>query len=66
MNEIKHSVQDGVVRYLDCRELTARCLGFFFDRLSDNTEEIEWLCEEMGITYEELVDIFRRLGYEEE
>ena len=50
------------------QELCERCLSYFWDRLSiegiDNPD-VEWLAEDMGITEEELVELFKEAGYEE-
>ena len=51
------------------QELCERCLSYFWDRLSvegiDNPD-VEWLADDMGITEEELVELFREAGFEEE
>ena len=51
------------------QELCERCLSYFWDRLSmegiDNPD-VEWLADGMGITEEELVELFREAGFEEE
>ena len=51
------------------QELCERCLSYFWDRLSiegiDNPD-VEWLAEDMGITEEELVELFKEAGFEEE
>ena len=51
------------------QELCERCLSYFWDRLSiegvDNPD-VEWLAEDMGITEEELVELFREAGFKEE
>ena len=50
------------------QELCERCLSYFWDRLSvegiDNPD-VEWLADDMGITEEELVMLFKEAGYEE-
>ena len=64
---VKRNVQDGVMRYEDCKELVERCLGYFHERLidggSDEWAEIEYLEDTMGLSDEELKDVFKRLGY---
>lgn len=51
------------------QELCERCLSYFWDRLSvegiDNPD-VEWLADDMGITEEELVELFREAGFKEE
>ena len=51
------------------QELCERCLSYFWDRLSvegiDNPD-VEWLADDMGITEEELVELFKEAGFEEE
>ena len=50
------------------QELCERCLSYFWDRLSvegiDNPD-VEYLADDMGITEEELVELFKEAGYEE-
>lgn len=51
------------------QELCERCLSYFWDRLSaegiDNPD-VEYLADEMGIGEDELKELFREAGYEEE
>ncbi len=52
------------------QELCERCLSYFWDRLSmegiDNPD-VEWLAEDMGLDGgEELVELFKEAGFEEE
>ena len=51
------------------QELCERCLSYFWDRLSmegiDNPD-IEWLAEDMGLDEEELIELFKEAGFEEE
>ena len=51
------------------QELCERCLSYFWDRLNaegiDNPD-VEWLAEDMGLTEEELIELFREAGLEEE
>lgn len=50
------------------QELCERCLSYFWDRLSaegiDNPD-VEYLADDMGLTEEELVLLFKEAGYEE-
>ena len=51
------------------QELCERCLSYFWDRLNaegiDNPD-VEWLAEDMGLTEEELIELFNEAGFEEE
>ena len=51
------------------QELCERCLSYFWDRLSmegiDNPD-IEWLVEDMGLDEDEMKEIFKEAGFEEE
>ena len=51
------------------QELCERCLSYFWDRLSvegiDNPD-VEWLADDMGITEEELVELFKEAGFKED
>ena len=52
------------------QELCERCLSYFWDRLIDGGSaewsEIDYLADSMGINDEELVELFREAGFEEE
>lgn len=51
------------------QELCERCLSYFWDRLNaegiDNPD-VEWLAEDMGLTEEELIELFNEAGFKEE
>ena len=51
------------------QELCERCLSYFWDRLSmegiDNPD-IEWLVEDMGLDEDEMKEMFKEAGFEEE
>ena len=69
-NQRVYNVSYGVTTYGDCKELVERTLSYFWDRLndggSDEWPEVEYLCDDMGITEEEMKDVFHRLGYDKE
>ena len=50
------------------QELCERCLSYFWDRLNaegiDNPD-VEWLAEDMGLTEEELIELFNEAGFKE-
>ena len=51
------------------QELCERCLSYFWDRLSTegiDNPDVEWLAEDMGLTEEELIELFNEAGFEEE
>ena len=52
------------------QELCERCLSYFWDRLIDGGSaewaEIDYLVDDMGIDDEELVELFKEAGFEEE
>lgn len=51
------------------QELCERCLSYFWDRLSTegiDNPDVEWLAEDIGIDEEELVELFKEAGFEEE
>lgn len=52
------------------QELCERCLSYFADRLfdggSDEWPEIEGLSDDMELNDEELKELFREVGYEED
>ena len=51
------------------QELCERCLSYFWDRLNaegiDNPD-VEWLAEDMGLTEEELIELFNEAEFKEE
>ena len=50
------------------QELCEKCLSFFWDRLSmegTDNPDVEWLADEIGISEDELVALFREAGYNE-
>ena len=52
------------------QELCEKCLSYFWDRLIDGGSaewsEIDYLVDDMGIDDEELVELFKEAGFEEE
>lgn len=58
-----------LIKDMRLQELCERCLSYFWDRLSmegiDNPD-VEWLAEDMGIDDEELIELFKEAGFEEE
>lgn len=51
------------------QEVVEKCLGYFWDRLVEegyDNPDIEYLCDDLGITEDELKKQFNILGYEEE
>ena len=50
------------------QELCEKCLSYFWDRLSEEgvcNPDVEWLSEEMVLTEQELVELFKQAGFEE-
>ena len=51
------------------QELCERCLSYFWDRLNaegTDNPDVEWLAEDMGLTEEELIELFNEAGFKEE
>ena len=51
------------------QELCEKCLSYFWDRLSEEgvcNPDVEWLSEEMVLTEQELMELFKEAGFEEE
>lgn len=68
--ELAHVLTIGtLMRDQRLQELCERCLSYFWDRLSAEgvcNPDVEWLSEEMVVTENELVELFREAGFEEE
>ena len=50
------------------QELCEKCLSYFWDRLSEEgvcNPDVEWLSEEMVLTEQELMELFKEAGFEE-
>ena len=50
------------------QELCEKCLSYFWDRLSTEgvcNPDVEWLSEEMILTEQELMELFKEAGFEE-
>lgn len=53
---------------MDLQELTERCMSYFWDRVCDGAAdewpEVENLCDDMGVSADELIELFRKAGFE--
>lgn len=52
---------------MDLQELAERCMSYFWDMVEDNDcvpDEFEDLAEDMGIETDELIELFRKAGFD--
>lgn len=57
-----------LVKDMRLQELCEKCLSYFWDRLSEEgvcNPDVEWLSEEMVLTEQELMELFKEAGFEE-
>jgi hypothetical protein len=54
-------------RAMDLQELVERCMSYFWDMVEDNDcvpDEFEDLAEDMGLSSDEVIELFRKAGFE--
>lgn len=52
---------------MDLQELAERCMSYFWDMVEDNDcvpDEFEELAEDMGLSSDEVIELFRKAGFE--
>lgn len=53
---------------MDLQELAERCMSYFWDRICDGAAdewpEVENLCEDMGLSSDEVIALFRKAGFD--
>lgn len=52
---------------MDLQELAERCMSYFWDMVKDNddvSDEFEELSEDMGLSSDEVIELFRKAGFE--
>lgn len=52
---------------MDLQELAERCMSYFWDMVEDNDcvpDEFEELAEDMGLSSDEVIALFRKAGFE--
>lgn len=52
---------------MDLQELAERCMSYFWDMVKDNEDvpdEFEELAEDMGLSSDEVIELFRKAGFE--
>ena len=57
-----------LVKDMRLQELCEKCLSYFWDLLSEEgvcNPDVEWLSEEMVLTEQELMELFKEAGFEE-
>ena len=57
-----------LVKDMRLQELCEKCLSYFWDRLSEEgvcNPDVEWVSEEMVLTEQELMELFKEAGFEE-
>ena len=62
------TIADTMKENMECVELVERILGYVWDLYKEVdafTDDILDIADDMGITEEELVEMFHKLGYEE-
>jgi hypothetical protein len=66
-NERQYSVGSACETFGNVREVVEHCLSYFWERLKDGGSrewaEIEMLCDDIGTSDKELIEVFRILGY---
>jgi len=52
---------------MDLQELAERCMSYFWDMVEDNDDvpdEFEELAENMGLSSDEVIELFRKAGFD--
>lgn len=55
------------VKDMSLQELAERCMSYFWDMVEDNDyvpDEFEELAEDMGLSSDEVIELFRKAGFE--
>lgn len=61
-HELYQKVQD-----MSLQELAERCMSHYWDMVEDNdyvSDEFEELAEDMGLSSDEVIELFRKAGFE--
>ena len=67
MTEYSHELYQKA-KDMSLQELAERCMSYFWDRICDGAAdewpEVENLCEDMGLSSDEVIALFRKAGFE--
>lgn len=66
MTEYSHELYQKA-KDMSLQELAERCMSYFWDMVEDNDyvpDEFEELAEDMGLSSDEVIELFRKAGFE--